>query len=848
MKPLKLILKNFGPYRDETIDFNLLSELFLITGPTGAGKTFIFDAMTFALYGEVKGNRMSLEKTLKSTFADREEESFVEFTFELGLQIYKVHRTLPYDHISRTNKVTSRSSEIQVFTFNKTNECFEPLWEGVKLSEINKNLIQIIGLKADEFSMVVVLPQGEFAKFLKENSNDRTETLSKLFPVQIYKELMVKAKEKCDVLSSELAGITNALKQNLSDGTYDEILQHKSALEKQVNEISQKKDSLQISFDNLNKNYVLLEKDYKAARDYEENLKLKESLEKQKNDISQNEEIVNKARKALHVFPKYQAFCNCAEETEKLQKDFDIISSDVLELKNTISKLESDKNKIKTLKDELPQKTLGLSKLEKALKIDGELKIINTRFEETKITVSEIEDAIKNQEILLQELELQKHNEEVKNLSGTLAVELKENEPCPVCGSIHHPSPAKVFSSSLSLGKQIETLNQSLESLRTDSRKKETLFSELKTKKDLYEKDFSETGFSLPLPDINDLRKNIDSITKEINDFENQFNSLSNQYASKSGKQEQLEISISQNKIRALEFEKEYKKAFDESGFASEEEMKKSYLDEGKLNSLEDSISDWKNKVSAVDAVLKSSSIKKSSEEIRLELADTEKEKNIIEKELKENQREYENNLSLLGQITHTLQTIESLESKRVKLEKEREPLKRLEDDLNGKNPKKLNFDSWALGVYFDKVLSAASERFKEISGKRYYFKMKDTVTGNGKKGLDFLVCDTYNGTEREVGTLSGGETFMASISLALAMTDIVGARSAGISMDSLFIDEGFGTLDTEVQDQAIEILTRLSDGNKKVGIISHVENLKQRVKSQIQINKTTSGSHVKIV
>ena len=167
--------------------------------------------------------------------------------------------------------------------------------------------------------------------------------------------------------------------------------------------------------------------------------------------------------------------------------------------------------------------------------------------------------------------------------------------------------------------------------------------------------------------------------------------------------------------------------------------------------------------------------------------------------------------------------------------------------DLSGKNPKNIPFDTWALGMYFEQIVQYANTRFNDISNGRYMFKIaEERQTGNGYKGLDLLVSDSFTGTDRDTATLSGGETFMASISLALALTDIIQNRNGGVRLDSLFIDEGFGTLDEETLDSAIGILANLQE-TKMVGIISHVESMRTAVQTQVEIIKTAEGSHIKI-
>jgi len=188
-----------------------------------------------------------------------------------------------------------------------------------------------------------------------------------------------------------------------------------------------------------------------------------------------------------------------------------------------------------------------------------------------------------------------------------------------------------------------------------------------------------------------------------------------------------------------------------------------------------------------------------------------------------------------------------ALEKERLELEQKAAPYKMLFNDLSGRNPKNIPFNSWALGIYFERIVEYANSRFFSISGGRFLFKLaSDRNQGGGFKGLDLVVSDTFTGTDRDTATLSGGETFMASISLALALTDIVQSRNGGVHLDSLFIDEGFGSLDEETLDCAVTVLNNLQE-TKKVGIISHVESMKTAIPSQIEIIKTAEGSHITV-
>jgi exonuclease SbcC len=188
------------------------------------------------------------------------------------------------------------------------------------------------------------------------------------------------------------------------------------------------------------------------------------------------------------------------------------------------------------------------------------------------------------------------------------------------------------------------------------------------------------------------------------------------------------------------------------------------------------------------------------------------------------------------------------LEEQRRQLSQESQYYCKLADDLSGKNPLGLRFESWILGVYLEEVTIFASRRLERISDGRYRLLLK-TSPGSGRQrysGLDLEIFDAYTGKKRPCETLSGGETFLASLSLALALTDVVQSKSGGIQLDSLFIDEGFGSLDDAALEKALSILDEIRE-TRMIGLISHVGELESRISSRIEVIKSQNGSRISI-
>ena len=286
------------------------------------------------------------------------------------------------------------------------------------------------------------------------------------------------------------------------------------------------------------------------------------------------------------------------------------------------------------------------------------------------------------------------------------------------------------------------------------------------------------------------------------------------------------------------------------SEFSNLEEVISCFVEENELVKIKNDLKEYSVSVVEHSAVLEKYKNIRMLSEIETDLQVAQNKKNEMMLEAQNLSNDFQKVIEDYTNFESSFEQYKTLENQRKTTEQKRLPYEKLNNDLNGNNPKKLQFDSWVLGIYFEQVVSYASKRFYDISNGRYNFKIANYENGgkgNSKKGLDLLVIDSFNGSERPTSTLSGGETFMASISLALALTDVVQNRNGGIQLDSLFIDEGFGTLDNETLDKALGVLNELQE-TKMVGIISHVDALQSTIPSIIKVEKTQNGSHIKIL
>lgn len=999
MKPVKLYMKNIGPYLDETIDFSQLDNMFLIKGDTGSGKTFIFDAMAYALYGKLCGNRSGHESDFKSRYAKEDDEAFVEFTFAANGKKYFVRRTVPFEYINRNGKKTKKTVEVSFVEIK--NEKKEEYFG--KSTEINEKIKNIIGLNAEEFTQIILLPQGKFAEFLHKNSGERAGTLKTLFPVDFYTNITERIKQKFDdanyklnILGSQIQNFTKEFDfsnaKEIIKKNEDEILNY------QTKEKDFQKKTTEIATSIANLNHLL-----KDSLEFEENQKKIAELKSQEEKFNLLKEKIDCAEKAL-VLKEFITTKENAEENKKSnlenfeisknekenhqkhfnnlelqkdemqklgeknkqdlgnlqvlnkkiedakdlpdlikkEKDFAIYIEENKEKQEVLNKkIEQENQKLENkdileITNELNEKLKNLTENQNALKIEIEDckkrdKILKEKSENEKNLQQQKEELKIEEEKLirtektLQELEKKSEEQKVKNQAYSLSVFLKPNFPCPVCGSKNHPSPIEKPSGildydeqiktnkanyesiqklSLNLQKEISTLvqknqnceenlkeiktqnkleileeelenlstkiinlenkqknikicaeniskyKQNLEEIKTKSSEMEKEYLSAKTKRQTLEENLGET-LETVLKKQNFLEIELSENTKKYENWENDYNSAKTSLEKSKTKFEECQKNLQEAENKFLIAEKNLLENIENSDFKDELELKNAFLKTEEIEILRKTYNDYKSNLKSLNDAIKNGKSKnlKSSKEITVELENCKK----LEEEVNQNLEEIKNHLDLKKnentKFKNDFEKFEKITQEYDNLEKEIEPLKLLNFDLSGKNPQKMKFETWALGMYFEQVVNFASQRFFEISDGRFSFELKnEKSSGNSQSGLDLRVFDSHSGKYSDPAELSGGETFEASISLALALTDVVQNSSGGIQLDSLFIDEGFGTLDPETLEKAMLVLSELGE-TKMIGMISHVSEMEEfpDIKSSIKVNKTNYGSTIEI-
>lgn len=896
MKPINIIISAFGPYKDKVIiDFTKLGEngIFLITGDTGAGKTSIFDAISFAVFGEVSGSNRPIQ-SIRSDFADPETETFVELEFLHKNKIYKILRNPTYE------KPKKKGDGFTKKTADASLEFDDKVVTGIK--NVDTKIEEILGINAKQFKQIAMLAQGEFLKILFAESKDRTEIFRKIFDTNIYNLIAKKLKEKLKDNEENLKELKNSFTTNTANilwsvenkvdisakdlnevdiATVVEVLKSEIKNNEAENiklqeKILKKEQEINVDEENIKKQEELNIK----IKNYNELLKKQIEYKQQEKEIEELKTKISKNQKAKErIKPKEEKVKNQEEQIQRLEKDLENLNTKIIdgqkkekehntkiELVNKIGEIYKEYCNCVEIKDELLEKANRLKNIEKL-----ELKKAEQVKEYTKI---ENEYKVMNVDYL------EKEDEFFKEQAGILAEKLEENKPCPVCGSIEHPKIAQKSVSVLTkqeldvLKKSLENkqkekqlkqeeciktnsqINTLVEEFKDDSNEEFNLekfknlirdeFNKNKEKLEINEKMISEEYNKLSLNTLVlkefDFEKFKDGVIEAINLEKNEL--IKDQTI-----QEEKNKQLLEGKTKLKEYNEEYSKELLNLGFKTEEEYKNVLIADKEIENLQKYVEQFNTNVTVNNTKILEIE-KEVKDKQKLDLTESKakliKAKNELEEERKvhiQAKGKLDNNTRIYNLLT----------------ENSKELKKKMKDFLiydelnrtaNGTLPgkKRIEFEQYVQATYFDMVILEANKRLAKMTENRYWLVRKEEPEKiSDKVGLDLEVVDNYNGKKRDVKSLSGGEAFKAALSLALGLSDVIQSYSGGVVIDTLFIDEGFGSLDTESREQAINTLSLLIDNNKLIGIISHVTELKERIDKKIIVTKTNDGSKIEI-
>ncbi len=881
MKAQKLTLCAWGPYPNkQEVDFTSFYKqgIFLITGATGAGKTTIFDAITYALYGALSGEVRDKERGgVRSDFAKTEEKTYVELVMEHNGQVYKIYRNPEY---LRPKKRGGKSE----FTKERENAIlYYPdgrVLEGVR--EVNAALLELLVLDYQQFKKISMIAQGEFAKLLVASPKEKTAIFREIFGTGIYE------------------GFTQNLGMR-SRGLYQKVMEQKHKMEEDIRLLladlhkgfwsEETKNKMQLLTDSDNWNYeeifdCLLQMEEEAKEQAKclgvEYNKLEKQIEKLTGEISkQKEENLQIAR--YEEAEKKREFLAADKEKYEQKKiryrqaRNAAIVNEFWESKNKLgTSLKENLKETEQLEAEITSLRMEALELSEIVKHAEEIRFFllqRKKKEELMGTVDKLLGQLKEKEeslalgqekYLAEEADLcalkacyEEADMKRKRMTiGLAAKMLKRGEPCPVCGSLQHPRPA-VLEESVVSEEQLKELKQKWEKAEKALQKLHGTVVEMKTLTETLRAQKQEITVAL-----NEIRKDL---TDRKAPFYLEFASMSVKEAERklqlqgerAGKVSGL-LQEKQTYVKRLVQQKEeltkemlineqnLNAALKQYDFADLEAYLAARLSEKECEALGDDIADYYNKVAANEELCKHlGSIISTKQVVDWEPLNKQvQQKKELREEVLQKQKKWNIHLSEAQKVRRMMKDKLGI----MKADREEYGyVKDLENMACGNNVKKLVFEQYVLAGYFEEILRAANLRFRKMTSGRYeMFRANEVSDGRTKDNLEIQVLDYYTGKYRSVRTLSGGETFKASLALALGMSDVIQAANGGILVDTLFVDEGFGALDGESLDQACDALMGLVDKQHLIGIISHVPELAERIESQLIIQKTGSGSLIK--
>ena len=924
MKPLKLTMSAFGSYAGKNvIDFTGQQQgIFLITGDTGAGKTTIFDAITYALYNQTSGGERN-GNMMRSQYAQPETETYVELEFLYRGQTYRVRRNPDY-------KITKTLKNGKIREQKVPHSVELTLPDGTvfpeKKNATDAKIIEILGLTADQFSQIVMIAQGDFLKLLYTKSDERKMIFSKLFRTDIYWKIQENLRRKSMEMDERIQENDRAFEQEKSriiplpeseELPLDELVERlrerlKDALKEQnlrranVEELNKKITK----YEEINKLFVSLEKIRQNGKELElRQVESKERRQQIENALKADKVLVaeqQNLRQQQEVEQSAQAIEKMRETLANDQEMFETLKTQLQEVEAEQKREAADiQKKMLALEQSFPSYEAlqnARSEEQQAKKAWEDIeKTSEESFHKKEAEIAALKEQQKRQEQAVEKAkenweqtalgasESAKHYEHMyeaflKEQAGILAENLSAGCPCPVCGSTIHPDPAKLSDHAVT---ELE-VEQAKKTRAAAEEKRDMAYAAFEAEKtekqklaqavEKEEADFvlaqtiakqqrkeAEQNYvslqkiaeqireKLVYPSLIEakkqyaaMQKTMESAEQEIEKKRRKVSDLAEAMNTLKGQKLAEEENQKSAKKLAVKTEKEYAKLLEKSGFVSEETCHHAILPERSRLKLEREEKEYESQC------LKQQSEQKLLEkqvngktftdttELNEQLKAEKQALKEAEKTYMELHTAYENDRSVLQNCAIYLE-------KGKKLESEDQVIKSLSKTANGRlsGSAKIDFETYIQRQYFKQIIHEANKRLLTMSNHQFILKLKEEANTGRKtnEGLDLSVYSLVTDSERDVKTLSGGESFLAALAMALGLSDIVERSAGAIHPDMMFIDEGFGSLDAQSRQQAIEVLGKLAGDSRMVGIISHVTELKEQIDRKLVVSRTDKGS-----
>ena len=921
MRPIKLTISAFGPYADLTVlNLDKLGEngLYLITGTTGAGKTSIFDAIAYALYGTPSGSSRK-DSMLRSKYANTSTDTFVELTFVCNGKTYTVRRNPSYERPKLRGEGTTKQTA--------KAELHYPDGRIVDKSEkeVTDAVSEVIGIDRNQFLQIAMIAQGDFLKLLHAKTEDRKAIFRQIFKTQKFEKIQYKLKEEAQRLRAQYDDARKSLLTYAQGIACDpENLHHSEVMLAKSNQIpttrtielltqlitedTEAQANLNNTVQAISKDLEIVNANIGKAEEYAQNVKTfeqkqqelpqkagafadaKERLETEKAKQPEREQLDKKMTTLEGELAQYDAADKLANEIAMLAASIQTAQTKQNEMQTLLGSREAEikqsRETIKSLSDADSKKEKLEAEKEKINGQEEKIKVLQKSLKEFESLCKDYADKQAEYQALMDaaqkasELYNTKNKAFLDEQAGVLASKLEEGTPCPVCGSTHHPILAAI-SENAPTEAELKSAQKAAEDAQKRAEQKSVECGSLKGKVETLEKNL-QAQIVESLGDCG-LQNAAQCIGEKLCETQSLSATLALQIQTEKGRiqeREKLEkeIPIQEKMLEKLRedahcYAQSYatdvatKAAKEEQlatlckdlHFASRADAQKelqtlSTQKAALQKALEDATQSFNNCDKELSALRGELSALQNvvAQVCKIDLEGEKQKRDALNANFQACKRGLEAVVSRLTANQRSLASIEKTAAETQKLEAHYQWMDTLDRTANAtlQGKEKIMLETYIQMNYFDRILLRANRRLQKMTNGQYdLIRRHDSSNHQSQAGLDLDVVDHYNGTMRPVNSLSGGESFKASLALALGLSDEIQSSAGGVRLDTMFVDEGFGSLDDDSLRLAIATLQELTDGNRLVGIISHVAELKTKIDKQIIVTKElTGGSSCKIV
>lgn len=872
MKPILLTMSAFGPYAAvTTVDFRLLGDggIFLITGDTGAGKTALFDALCYALYGSPSGSgERRTARSMRSDYASPETVTFVQLQFTHQGKTYTVRRNPEYERAKLVGEGLTKQTADASLVCEETEHCI------TGVDPVTKAITAMLGLSRAQFSQTVMIAQGEFREILTAKSDDRKKLFQKLFHTALYADLQQLLKEETsgqkaelDRMEQEITLLLRRIRPEEDFPEYAELvrlceedveLQHLMPLLTRLLQFEREhKRICSAQVRALTKEMTASASAMTAAKQINRDF---DALERLRSKITAHEakrpemDILAKkmqpAARALRITAAELCAVQAAKSLSENEHSLSSARNALADAENRRPQTEQRFLEAKQAYEQNGALTQRIAALEQCLPL------LKSYQKQQKLLADAKTDM---QQALTQSNLADQKYAHIKQLFydsqyGMIAAALEDGKPCPVCGAAEHPSPAAQSPHSASQ-QDMDNADAVRNTAQLHLHNAEKHYLEL-------EQSVQHMTAQLETHKLSPDTKP-SAITAQIRQYHDEIAKIRLQYEQANEQRTALTAAIeaakqailtAEQRVRTAKTEsaqatKAYAAQLKQQGFADEAAYQAAKCSEAEMKRMERALSAYEK--DGVELQTEYAALKKrlkGKEPADLQAMETLcHETQQRHRTVQSAETDYASRIQVHSDIKETLADVQK---RRKALMEQYAVLRDLYFTVSGQSAQKakLSFETYVQQYYFRKVIAAANHRLNVLTDGMFMLRCKKEAKNmRAQVGLDLDVLDRATGRWRDVTTLSGGESFMASLALALGLSDVVQAQSGGVRLEAMFIDEGFGTLDETALKQALELLSSLADGKRMIGIISHVAELKAQIDRKIVVQKTRKGSALHI-